>query len=145
MTGDRTIGPMTDRADLARQILSADPIDGFAPKVNDGAIFAGRYPGGFAPVSKFSEGGFLEFCPTHIVTIGADLSDAQFRRMCDAIHSYQRQSIVATAMQYPPDLIVLTFIDDEPEDATVLAVMAQRWRMSFVRFLGADRGTGVQT
>lgn len=133
------------RAELALTILCSEALDGFAPRVNDGPIFAGRYPGGFAPVGTVDEGDFLEFSPAHIALVGKDLDDEQFRRLCEAIRMYQQATIVSVGIRMPADLVVLKFIDDEPEDATVLAVMAAKLRMPLVRFVGADRGTGVHT
>lgn len=133
-----------NRTEVVREVLSADPIPGSTPAVNDDATFLECYPGGFAPIGRAGEGDVLQFSPARIVAVGEGLTDAQFRRLCVAIWRYQQRTIVSVGMRHPADLIVMKFISDEPEDATVLAATARRLHLSLVRFLGADRGAGVK-
>lgn len=133
------------RVEIAREVLSADRGDGFVAHENDGAVFAGRFPGGFAPLGRIAEGDFLEFSASHVALIGEGLSEPQFRRLCEAICVYQRATAINFCLLLPPDLIVLAFISEHPDDAAVLAAVAARLRMSLVRFVGADRGTGIHT
>lgn len=134
-----------NRSDAALRIISAGPTDSASVRRNDSPAFAGQYPGGFAPITKVAEGDYLDFSPDHVAMIGTDLSDRQFERLCQAIRCYQQATIVNFAIQLPPDLIVQAFADDQPDNATVLAVTAHRFRMPLVRFLGADRGTGIHS
>lgn len=134
-----------NRTELATRIISTNPPSGFKPKVNDGPIFAGRFPGGFAPIGKVADGNFLEFCPEQIGFVGRDLSDRQFLRLCEAIRSYQHMTIPNFSLRLPADLIVEAFLVDEPEHGAMLAVTAARAGLTIVRFLGADRGTGIHT
>lgn len=134
-----------NRAELALQVLCEDPVPHTVPCTDDSAEFLALYPAGFAPVGLAEDGGRLRFSPARIVQVGEGLSDRQFRRLCEAIVWWQQHSIVGFGLQHPADLVVLKFVDDYPDDGTVLSVVARRNGMSLVRFLGADRGTGLHT
>lgn len=134
-----------NRANVVEEVLFRDPIPGTVPCVDDSTDFLASYPAGFAPMGLAEDGGRLRFSPARIMRVGEALSDDQFRRLCEAIVLWQQLSIVGFGLQWPADLVVAKFVDDEPDDASVLAVIARRHGMSLVRFLGADRGVGVRT
>lgn len=131
-----------NRANVVEEVLFRDPVPHTAPCVDDSAEFLAAHPAGFAPIGL---DGHIRFSPARVVRVGEGLSDAQFRRLCDAIVWWQQHSIVGYGLQHPADLVVAKFVDDYPDDGTVLSAVARRNEMSLVRFLGADRGTGAPT
>lgn len=134
-----------ERAELARLLIEAEPLEKFPTLINEGPAFAGQYPFGFAPICKVSVGDFLEFSPSGVAFAGQDFTDSQFRAFCRAIRAYQQDTITNFVMQLPPDLIVLAFTGDHPDHAAVLAAAALHHRAPLVRFVGADRGTGIHS
>jgi hypothetical protein len=134
-----------DRAELARILIEAEPLEHFPTKINESPAFAGQYPFGFAPIGKVAAGDFLEFSPSGVAYAGRDFADAQFRAFCLAIRLWQQTTITNFGMQLPPDLIVQAFATDQPDAAAVLAAAALHHRCPLVRFVGADRGTGVHS
>lgn len=133
------------RANVVEQILFHDPVPHTLPCVDDRGEFQERYPGGFAPIGMAADGGWLRFSPVRIMRVGEGLSDHQFRRLCESIVAYQQDTIVGFGLQWPADLVIVKFFDDEPDDATVLLASARRLGLSLVRFLGADRRPGAPT
>lgn len=134
-----------ERAELATAIITSDPHPAFVPRPNDGAIFLGRHPFGIAPVGKVAWGGLFEFSPLQLATVGASFTDAQFVALCEAVRMWQQTSASSFVLQLPPDLIVETFMTDYPEHGAVFAAAALHHHAPLVRFLGADRGTGIQS
>ena len=133
------------REELATQIITRDPHPEFVPRPNDGMVFLGRHPFGIAPIGKVSWGASYEFSPVQIASIGESFTDEQFRALCEAIRVWQQASASSFVMQLPPDLIVATFATDYPEHAAVFAAAALHHGAPLVRFLGADRGTGIHS
>lgn len=133
------------REELATQVITRDPHPKFVPTANDGAVFLGRHPFGIAPIGKVSWNTGFEFSPLQIATVGESFTDEQFVAFCEAIRQWQQSTATSFTMQLPPDLIVATFATDYPEHGAVFAAAALHHRAPLVRFLGADRGTGIHS
>lgn len=125
-----------DRTAIASRVVSVNMHPGWASKALTGSD--ARFPGGFAPIPTTEEGEVFYLWPERLVAVGAHLDDDDFKKFCQAVAAFQSDTAIGFGLHQEAEFVLLAFTERCPDEAALLARMAEHEGLSLAEFVGAQ-------